>query len=161
MALQLAHAAGAEVHVTSGSREKLTQARMLGAAGGYDYNADDFAASLRAGLSGVDVVFDGAPARGYKAYAKCLGAGARVIIYGSTGGGELALNVTDLFLRNLSIIGTNVGNEREFCAMLDFASKHRIVPVVDATFALDEAGQALRHLADAHGFGKVVVVREQ
>src|SRR5690606_25118417 len=47
-AVQLARALGAEPWVTAGSRAKLDACAALGAAGGVDYQNDDFVARLKA-----------------------------------------------------------------------------------------------------------------
>ena len=41
--------------------------------------------------------------------------------------------------------------------MLAFASDHQIRPVIEATYPLAQAKEALLHLRDSHKFGKVVV----
>ena len=50
-----------------------------------------------------------------------------------------------------------MGNREQFEDMMAFVAEHRIRPVVGATYALDEAGQALRDIADGGHFGKLVV----
>ena len=41
--------------------------------------------------------------------------------------------------------------------MLAFADEHKIKPVIEASYPLAQAKEALLHLRDAHKFGKVVV----
>jgi len=41
--------------------------------------------------------------------------------------------------------------------MLAFADKHKLKPVIERTFPLAQAKEALVHLRDHHSFGKVVV----
>ena len=156
-ALLFAHAAGARVFVTSGSDEALERARGLGAVAGFDYRAEKWASQLGEASGGIDVVVDGAPSASFPAYCRRLATGARVVIYGSTGGLQFPVSAPELFLRNLAIIGTNVGNRREFDDMLAFVATNRLVPPIDRTFELGESVAALRHLRDHHTFGKVVV----
>ena len=49
--------------------------------------------------------------------------GARVVIYGSTGGMQFPVNAPELFLKNVTIMGTNVGNLEDFKAMLAFVAQ--------------------------------------
>ena len=42
--------------------------------------------------------------------------------------------------------------------MLVFADTHKIKPVIERTFPLAEAREALLHLRDKHSFGKISVV---
>ena len=59
MALQIAHALGAQVFVTSGSDEKLALAQQHGAVRGTNYRSGDWVKSILALTDGVDVVIDG------------------------------------------------------------------------------------------------------
>lgn len=156
-ALQIAVALGAKAYVTSGSDATLEQAVELGAVAGFNYRQDDWNKALGRTSGGIDVVFDGAPASGYAAYGRSLNVGARVVVYGSTGGMSFPVNAPELFLKNIAIMGTNVGNRDELIAALAFAQDHRIEPVIDRRFALAEAASALAYLETDHGFGKVLI----
>ena len=54
-------------------------------------------------------------------------------------------------------MGSQVGDPIDFKEMLAFADKHKIKPVVERTFPLDQAKEALLYLRDGHSFGKIVV----
>jgi zinc-binding alcohol dehydrogenase/oxidoreductase len=156
-ALKLGLALGAEVFVTSGSDETLAKAQALGAKAGFNYKDETWKKALAKTAGGIDVVFDGAPGSGYAAYGRALSMGARIVVYGSTGGMSFPVNAPELFLKNLHLIGTNVGNPAEFEAVITFIAKHKIEPVIDRSFALDQAKDALAYLESGHGFGKVVI----
>jgi zinc-binding alcohol dehydrogenase/oxidoreductase len=102
-------------------------------------------------------VFDGAPASSYANYGRALNMGARVVIYGSTGGLQFPVNAPELFLKNVTVMGTNVGNLEDFKAMLAFVSEHRLEPVIERSFRLDQAAQALAFLQEKHQLGKIVI----
>jgi len=156
-ALQIAIAWGATVFVTSQSAETLQRAIDLGARAGFNYKDEAWPKALRRAAGGLDVVFDGSPAASYAGYSRTLNRGARVVIYGSTAGAQFPCNAPELFLKNLNVIGTNVGTLSELRLMLEFLGKHQVRPLIERTFALTDAAQALAHLEGAHGFGKVVV----
>ena len=156
-ALALATAAGAIAFVTSGSEETLERAKAQGAQGGFNYKDPDWRKTVGKATGGIDVVFDGAPASGFANYVRALKMGARVVVYGSTGGPKFPVTATDLFLKNISVIGTNGGNPSEFAQMIAYTDKHGLKPVIDRTFSLAEAKAGLLHLRDGHAFGKVVV----
>jgi zinc-binding alcohol dehydrogenase/oxidoreductase len=159
-ALLFAVAMGARVFVTSGSDKSIERAVGLGATGGVNYRSERWGKALGAQTKGIDLVFDGAPAGGYAEYGRALAMGARVVIYGSTGGGSFPVNAPELFLKNVSVHGTNVGSPQDFAAMVAFVAEHRIMPVIDQTFAFDETSEALAYLKDAHAFGKVVIAMD-
>lgn len=156
-ALLFGKAMGAEVFVTSGSDDTLGKALALGAKAGFNYKDEAWRKALPKASGGIDVVFDGAPGASYASYGRALAMGARVVVYGSTGGLSFPVNAPELFLKNIRIIGTNVGNLAEFQAMMEFVTEHKIAPVIDRGFTLDQAKEALAYLENGHSFGKVVV----
>jgi len=158
-ALQLAVALGARAFVTSSSAESLAKAQAMGAVGGFNYQDADWRKAVGKATGGIDVVFDGAPAGSYAQYARALNAGARVVIYGSTAGPQVTVNVPELFLKNIVLVGTNVGNLQEYRTMLAFVDEHRTRPVIDRLFGFDAAADALQYLDSEHRFGKVTIVR--
>jgi len=156
-ALQIAVALGAAVFVTSSHAETLEHAIKLGVREGFNYRDEGWPKALRKAAGGVDVAFDGAPAAAFAGYSRALNRGARVVIYGSTAGLQFPCSAADLFLKNLNIMGTNVGTRQELQLLLAFLQQHQIRPQIERTFTLTDATRALAHLEGAHGFGKVVV----
>jgi zinc-binding alcohol dehydrogenase/oxidoreductase len=156
-ALQFAHQLGAQVYVTSGSEDTLARAVALGAKAGFSYKDEGWRKALPKATGGIDVVFDGAPTSSYPNYGRALNMGARVVIYGSTGGMQFPVNAPELFLKNVAILGTNVGNLEDFKAMLAFVAQHRVEPVIERSFPLDASPQALMFLQDEHQIGKIVI----
>jgi zinc-binding alcohol dehydrogenase/oxidoreductase len=55
------------------------------------------------------------------------------------------------------VTGTNVGTLEDFKAMLAFVSEHRLEPVIERSFPLDDAAQALAFLQEKHRLGKIVI----
>jgi zinc-binding alcohol dehydrogenase/oxidoreductase len=157
MALQFAHGLGAEVYVTSGSDETLGRAVALGARAGFNYKDESWRKALPKATGGIDVVFDGAPTSSYPNYGRALNMGARVVVYGSTGGMQVPVNAPELFLKNITIIGTNVGNLDDFKAMVAFVAERRIEPVIERGFSLDTSPEALHFLQNKHQIGKIVI----
>lgn len=156
-ALLFGVAMGAEVFVTSGSDATLEKAAALGARAGFNYRDENWRKALVKQSGGIDVVFDGAPAAAYAQYGRALAMGARVVLYGSTGGTDFTVNAPELFLKNLRLIGTNVGNPAEFAAMVAFVAQRGLKPAIDCRFPLSAAAEALAHLERGHGFGKTII----
>ena len=154
--LLFAKAMGARVWVTSGSADTIAKAVAQGAEDGFDYHADQWGKALR-GIGGIDVVLDGAPGASFPSYARSLAMGARVVVYGSTGGPSFAASAPELFLKHAALLGTAVGSPADFGAMLDFIAAHQLRPIIDRIFPLEDAAAALLHLESSHGFGKVAI----
>lgn len=155
LALAVAH--GAKVYVTGESQEVLDRAKEMGALGGLLYTDPDWRKQVGKLTGGIDVVLDGAPAPSYANYIRAINPGARIVIYGSTAGDKFEITATGVFLKSATIVGTQVGDPQDFRDMLAFVEKHGIKPVIEKSFALGEAREALLHLEQQHKFGKVVV----
>ena len=62
-----------------------------------------------------------------------------------------------VFWKQLSILGSTMGNPKEFKAMLDFVAKQEIVPIVDSVYGLAEGQQAFKKMESGEQFGKIVL----
>ena len=157
-ALKWAVALGARTFVTSGDDAKLEQARRMGAAGGVNYRADDWSKQLAKLTGGVDVVIDGTGGPAFKDCFSLLKPAGRLAVYGATAGNPPAgLEMAKLFFRQARIIGSTMGSPAEFAAMLRFVAEHRIEPILDRVFPLDQAVAAHQRLLAAEQFGKIVL----
>ncbi len=155
---QFALAIGMEVWVTSGSDEKIEKAKALGAKGGANYNDEGWEAALEASAGGgFDVIIDSAGGEKFPALVKLSNPGGRIGIYGGTKGTIPKLSPQQIFWKQISIHGSTMGTESDFSAMLAFASKHQIVPVVDSIFDLEDGVSALRRMEEGKQFGKIVL----
>ena len=82
----------------------------------------------------------------------------RLAVYGATAGNPPAgLEMAKLFFRQARIIGSTMGSPAEFAAMLRFVAEHRIEPILDRVFPLDQAVAAHQRLLAAEQFGKIVL----
>ncbi len=156
-ALQFAAKTGAQVFVTSGSEQTIARALTMGAQAGFNYKDESWRKALPKASGGIDVVFDGAPASAYPNYGRALSIGARVVVYGSTGGMQFNVNAPELFLKNISVVGTNIGNLDEFKSMLSFLAQNRLEPLIERSYPLAAATAALSFLQDEHQLGKIII----
>ncbi len=156
MACQLALAAGCEVHVTSGSDEKIDLALKLGAIAGYNYKKENWHKSvIKEGIH-FDVIVDSAGGPGFSNLIKIAAPGGRIVTYGGTHGALQNLNTQIIFWRQLSILGSTMGSPTEFKELLHFISKYQIRPIIDRLYHWDTTDQAFEALRDSHQFGKIV-----
>jgi NADPH:quinone reductase-like Zn-dependent oxidoreductase len=160
-ALQLAHAAGARVIVTSSSDEKLARARELGAWGTVNYRTNpdwDKEVWRMTEKRGVDHVVEvGGPGTLGKSMNSVAAGGQIALIGVLTGFGAPDTSLFPLVARNVRLDGIYVGSRSDFEALTAFLIKHHIHPVVDRTFAFDQARAAFSHMRGAGHFGKIVV----
>jgi NADPH:quinone reductase-like Zn-dependent oxidoreductase len=151
--VQIAHAHGAEVVVTSSSDAKIERSIGLGAASGVRYTDDDWPA--RVGT--VDLVVDSAGAPSWPGALDCLRRGGTIVSFGRTGGVDVQLELPRLFYGQWNVLGTTMGSPREFDAMLAHVGSASWRPVVDSVFPLDDAAVAHERLEQPDRFGKVVL----
>jgi zinc-binding alcohol dehydrogenase/oxidoreductase len=156
--LQWALAAGAQVFVTSGSSEKIEQAKQLGASAGVNYKAQDWAEELKHfSGGGFDVVVDSALGQDFNKIPDLCNPGGRIVFFGGTAGNIPEIDGRPIFWKQLQILGTTMGTQAEFAAMLAFMADHKIVPVIDEVFPFAEAKKAFNKMGSSKQFGKLVV----
>ncbi|MDD2763632.1 MAG: NAD(P)-dependent alcohol dehydrogenase [Opitutaceae bacterium] len=159
-ALQFATALGARVIVLSSSDEKRERATRLGAWATVNYKTtpewDVEVRKLTGGIGVSHILELGGPAT-YDRSLRALAAGGKIAQIGVFTGFGPQSNLLRLQLINAGINGINVGSGEQFAAMNEFLVTHRIKPVIDRTFAFEEAQSAYDHLASGRHFGKVVV----
>jgi zinc-binding alcohol dehydrogenase/oxidoreductase len=158
MAAQFCIAQGAEVWATSGNTDKLVRAQELGVRGGISYKEENWAATLVKQAGGpFDVIIDSAAGPAFNALLEAAAPGGRIVFYGGTLGAIPQLPPARVFWKQLSILGSTMGNEQDFSKMLALVEKHKIVPVVDEVFPLADTEAALRKLEKGEQFGKIVL----
>ena len=62
-----------------------------------------------------------------------------------------------LFWFQYDIMGSTMGNNREYQEIVRLAAQGKLWPVVDQTFPLDDGARAFERLQNADHFGKVVI----
>jgi zinc-binding alcohol dehydrogenase/oxidoreductase len=155
--VQMAAALGARVFVTSGSDEKIEKAKELGAEGGVNYNSEDWFKELKSLTGGVDLSVDHVGGEGFDALVSLAKPGSRIVTFGSTAGPKVTVVMPRIFLKWLDVLGTAMGTNEEFGAMLDLYAEHGLRPTINETFPLEEAAAALKHMEEGKGMGKIVL----
>jgi NADPH:quinone reductase-like Zn-dependent oxidoreductase len=157
-ALQLAKLAGARTLVTSRDPAKLERAGALGADAAIDGRGDIVRQVMDATDGrGVDVVIENVGAAVWPAAMKSLVRGGRLVTCGATTGDQPPADLRRIFIRQLQIFGSTLGDLGEFRDLLTLVQRSGLQPVVDSEFALDDVHAALDRLDSAQQFGKVVI----
>ncbi len=158
-AIQIAKFLGARIAATSSTPQKLEHARRQGAELAIDYRSEDVAAKALEWTEGrgVDVVLDHVGAPNFEASMKCLAKGGRFVTCGVTGGPEVRLNLSPLYFKGQSILGSTMGRRDELRTILGLMDRGFFLPHVDRVFSLAEISDAHRYLEAGKQIGKVVV----
>jgi len=158
-AIQIAKLAGARVFAVTSGAEKAARARELGADVVLDRSQQDFAReTLRlTGDRGVDVVLENVGTPTWKQSLQCLARAGRLVTYGRTAGMIGETNIRELFIKQTRIMGTTMGNRREFAEVTRLVFARRLRPVIDDVYPLDRLRAAHERLEAGAQFGKIVL----
>jgi NADPH:quinone reductase-like Zn-dependent oxidoreductase len=154
-AISIARHLGARVLATSRSEAKREKAMQLGAEAAFESAA--FSKRVREATGdGADVVFEHVGPATLDESMRSLAMGGRLVTCGSTSGVKAEVTMPRLFFRQADMLGSTMGNAREFETVLD-AIDNGLRPVVDRVYPLSEVQAALNRLDSAEQFGKVVL----
>jgi len=158
-AIQIAKISGARVIATAGSAAKLEQARKLGADEAINYNEQDFSQEVKriTNKRGVDLVVEHIGEQTWEKSAACLARKGRLVTCGATTGNEGKVNIWTLFAKEISLIGSYGGTRQDLADVLKLVANRQIQPVVHATYALDQVGEAQQLMQSRGQFGKLVI----
>jgi NADPH:quinone reductase-like Zn-dependent oxidoreductase len=160
-AVQLAKAFGAKVTGVC-STTKLDLVRSIGADEAIDYTREDFADGARH----WDLVVDTAGRRSLSQLRRALTGRGTLVIVGGEGGGRWLGGFDRQILRAPAVSAFSrqrlrplVSKERseDLLVLKELIEAGKVTPVIDRTYPLREAPEAVRYLEEGHARGKVVV----
>jgi NADPH:quinone reductase-like Zn-dependent oxidoreductase len=161
LAVQMAKAFGGKVTAVC-STSKADLVRSIGADDVIDYTREDFADGSRR----WDVILDTAGRRPLTQLRRALTSKGTLVIVGGDGGGHwtggffrgmLRAPVVSLFVgQKLRGLNSKVKQE-DLAALTELIEAGKVTPVIDRTYPLVEAPDAIRYLAEGHARGKVVI----
>lgn len=155
--VQFAAALGANVYVSSSQEDKLAKAKRIGATDGVNYTSEAWAKELRRMTGGIDLTVDSIGGEAFNAFISLGKPGSRIVSFGATRGPVPNVVMPRLFLKEMTVMGSTMGSPREFREMVDFVAKHRIRPVLDREYPLQDAAEAQVRMENGENFGKIVL----
>ena len=159
VAIQIAKSVGAMVIAASSSAENLEKASALGADFTLNHKTNNISASVKeiTGGQGVDVVFEHVGETTWNTSMKMLGKGGRLVTCGATTGARVEIDIRHLFYKQLSILGSTMGNKIAFENSFELVKSGKLKPVIDRTFPMEEIQAAHQYLEEGAQFGKVMI----
>lgn len=159
VAIQIAKSVGAMVIAASSSAENLEKASALGADFTLNHKTNNISASVKeiTGGQGVDVVFEHVGETTWNTSMKMLGKGGRLVTCGATTGARAEIDIRHLFYKQLSILGSTMGNKIAFENSFELVKSGKLKPVIDRTFPMEEIQAAHQYLEEGAQFGKVMI----
>jgi NADPH:quinone reductase-like Zn-dependent oxidoreductase len=161
-AVQIAAAMGAEISgVCSAAKADLV--RSLGVERVIDYAVEDFTD----GTARYDVILDTAGRRPLSRVRKALTPGGTLVIVGGEGGDrwtggfihrQVFASTLSMFVGHRLRAVMSKESRDDLLDLKGLVEAGQVRPIVDRTYALEDAAQALRDEDEGHGRGKKVVV---
>ncbi len=157
--VQIAKYIGAQVVVVGSEAQKLEKAKSLGADILIDRSKEpDWSKSvfLATNKRGVDVVVDNVGTT-FMQSLRALRKGGRLLTVGNSGGPKFEIDNRYMFAKHLSILGSTMSTIPEFHEVMDLIVSSKLMPVIDSTFALQDAALAQERLWKNENFGKITL----
>jgi len=166
--LQLAKLAGAEVIACAGTDAKAQRLQELGADKTINYVTHDFQKEVynlygkptrRGGGTdrGVDVVVNYTGGDTWVKSLKVLKVGGRLLTCGATAGFDPKEDIRFIWTFELKVQGSNGWMRSDIEELLRLVQSGKLKVLIDKTFKLEDAREALRVIEDREVFGKIVV----
>lgn len=147
-AVVLGAAAGLDVVVTSRSAERREQALALGATAAVETGAR---------VPRVDLVLESVGRATWSHSVRSVRPGGTIVVAGATSGDAEAAELQRIFFQEIAVLGTTMGSRDDLRHLLAFLARTGVRPLVDSTFPLTRAADALGRLAAGDQFGKIVL----
>ncbi|MDO3409275.1 zinc-binding dehydrogenase [Saccharibacillus sp. CPCC 101409] len=158
-AVLIAKLAGAKVIAAAGSDDKAQRLKELGADYVINYNTSDFSKEVWTitGKKGADVVVDYTGKATWPKSIKATRFGGRILTCGATTGFEATTDLRYVWVREISIIGSNGWAPEDLHTLLDLVQSGKIKPVIDRVLPLEEIREAHRLIEEREFFGKILI----
>jgi NADPH2:quinone reductase len=166
-AVQIGALLGASVTAVASSAEKLAAAAAHGARNLIDHRSGDLRQALRESIpDGADVVVDPVGGELSEPALRALHWGGRFVTVGYASGVIPRIPLNLVLLKGVRVLGFQFREfamrardecRRNDAELIELLAARRVLPHIGAVFGLDEVAAALRHVADGHAIGKVVL----
>jgi len=160
-AIQIAKYLGAKVITSTSTKEKVKNARDLGADHVVNYIEDpDYSLHVYTEITkkqGVDVVIDSVGKDTFQKSIRLLKQGGRLIIPGATTGPISEIDLRQIFWKQVKIIGSTMSNQKEFREVMELIFNGKLKPIIDKVFPLEKVVEAEQYLNAHKQFGKVLL----
>jgi len=165
-AVQLANAFGARVFVTVGNDAKGEACVKLGAERAINYKTEDFVEIMQA-EGGADVILDMVGGDYIARNLKALDFEGRLVQIAFLGGPKAEINFAPLMMKRLTMTGSTLRPQSDLAkaqiatelreAVWPLLEAGRVAPVMDSTFAFEDAAAAHAHMEASQHIGKIVL----
>lgn len=152
--VQLAKRRGATVIAIAGENKhdavaKLGADKLLG-------RSDNLLQTL--GTESIDLVVDNVAGSEFPAMLKALKRGGRLVSSGAIAGPLVDLDMRDMYLKDITLIGTTAWDEAVFPNLVKYIEQGEIQPALAKTFPLADIAEAQQEFLKKQHVGKFVLI---
>src|SRR5690554_3326896 len=165
--IQLATAFGNPVFATAGSDEKLEVCRRLGASGVWNRHNGSFGDAVKSWSGGVDMVLDPVGGDYIADNQKVLNADGRIALIGIMGGRYAKIDLGVMLVKRHRLIGSTLRSrtvagkgevmQALFRNVWPLLSAGQIEPLIDCSWPIEKAEEAMEYVANNKNTGKVML----
>ncbi|HTN33375.1 MAG TPA: NAD(P)H-quinone oxidoreductase [Marinobacter sp.] len=165
--IQLATAFGNPVFATAGSDEKLEVCRRLGASGVWNRHNGSFVDAVKSWSGGVDMVLDPVGGDYIADNQKVLNADGRIALIGIMGGRYAKIDLGVMLVKRHRLIGSTLRSrtvaekgevmQALFRNVWPLLSAGQIEPLIDCSWPIEKAEEAMEYVANNKNTGKVML----
>ncbi|WP_194778028.1 zinc-binding dehydrogenase [Pararhodonellum marinum] len=156
-AAQFALSLEAEVYVSSGDAAKRDKALQLGMKGVYNYKDKNWVNEALEEVGGFDVIIDSAMGDTLTGLIKVCKPGGKIVFFGATLGNPPSVEARKIFWNQIKLMGTTMGSDQDFEGMLAHVNQHKIKPLIDQVFSLENALEAFDRMKEGKQLGKIIL----
>ena len=131
---------------------------MLGVDQLLDRN-DDLISLL--GENSVDLVVDNVAGKQFPTMLKVLKRGGRLVSSGAIAGPVVDLDMRDMYLKDITLIGTTAWDAPVFPNLVSYIEKGEIKPLLAKTYPLEDIATAQQEFLEKKHVGNFVLIPEQ
>lgn len=110
------------------------------------------------GKESVDVVIDNVAGPGFGSMLKLLRRGGRYASSGAIAGPIVDLDMRDMYLKDITLIGCTAWDESVFPNLISYIELGEIQPLLADTYPLDRIADAQRAFQQKRHIGKIVLI---
>lgn len=110
------------------------------------------------GQNSIDVVIDNVAGPGFGTMLGLLRPGGRYLSSGAIAGPVVSLDMRDMYLKDITLIGCTAWDEPVFPNLVSYIEQGEIRPLVAATYPLDLIGEAQAAFQTKKHLGKIVLI---
>ena len=158
-AIQIAKDIGCEVFTTVGDKKKMDFAYSLGAKFVFNHRSASFYQDVLKELNGhkIDVIFEHIGKATWDSSLKLMSRGGRLVTCGATTGNIVNINLTHLFFKNQTILGSTMGSLKTFQLVMEKISDKKYTPIIDEIVDIKDIKYAHDKIEKGLNLGKVIL----